>query len=253
MANWRSRVSYIGLLGSAVLLPALVALEGCGSASGNTGAVDSGNGGASTPASSGGTTGNDTGAGGGPSGRGSSGAGGSADAGGFGSLQDGSVSDAAPAEKCTVAGSTRSCCGTAQQTCMGMEFPVWGPCLDSKGAMVTCGGPCGLSELHPCDASVPPPPMDAGPCGPGFECIPGSIRWCDNPIANWSLSTCDQTGHWGNCVAHAGIPGCGSNYAPDTCCTSRHLCCQWEVNGPFVDFGGACAALSCQPLGGGGG
>ncbi|MDP9152585.1 MAG: hypothetical protein M3O36_21895 [Myxococcota bacterium] len=167
---------------------------------------------------------------------------------------DGGGGDGMAHQPCTMLGATRSCCG-GTQTCLGAgEFAGWGPCLDSTGAAAVCHVPCGSTELA-CDAGTEAgldagfdagnPPPDGG-CGTGMECKPGSFRYCDNPIAAWSKSVCDPTGHWGPCKASPSIPGCGSNYAPDTCCTARFICCQWEVNGPFVDFGGACAALACH-------
>jgi hypothetical protein len=80
-------------------------------------------------------------------------------------------------------------------------------------------------------------------------CKPGSIRYCDEPAAEWTKSTCDATGNWGPCVptdAPAG-PGCDKNsYAPEKCCPGLKLCCQDNPGGPFVDFGsGGCAAIAC--------
>lgn len=66
---------------------------------------------------------------------------------------------------CSPAGSTRGCCGSGLQTCGGVrEFPVWGPCIDGKGATLICTGTCGPGEFGPgCDAGI-----DSGSkCGPG--------------------------------------------------------------------------------------
>jgi hypothetical protein len=70
-------------------------------------------------------------------------------------------------QACSPAGTTRSCCGAGTQTCAGpVEFAVWGPCLDAKGAALSCSvtGGCGPGEFGPaCDAGV-----DSGTkCGPG--------------------------------------------------------------------------------------
>ena len=148
------------------------------------------------------------------------------------------------------------------------EFPVWGPCVDGAGTEIVCSG-CGVDEFRGCDAGTPPPPppppQDAGgpppprdagtppgECGPGMECKPGSVRYCDVFGFEWSESECDATGHWGECVATT-IPaaadgaGCAQDdYAPELCCPIAVICCQDNPSGPFVDFGsGACADISC--------
>lgn len=196
----------------------------------------------------------------------STGSGAGAGTGGAGSTDDPNVSTQdAP---CATAGTTRQCCGTGVQTCMGVEFPTWGLCVDGLAQEVVCNS-CATNEFGPgCDAGTPPPEpppqQDAGPppepdagvppaeCGPGMECKPGSVRYCDVAGLEWSLSTCDSTGHWGTCVATA-IPaaangqGCAQNdYAPEMCCGPAVICCQDNPGGPFLDFGsGACLAVSC--------
>jgi hypothetical protein len=170
-----------------------------------------------------------------------------------------------PLESCEPLGSTRVCCDVGVQTCEGIEFPAWGPCLDNGGATVSCDEPCGTAEFHPgCDAGVPPPPPpppdvpDAGQppppdeCGPGMVCKPGAKRYCDIVGAEWSEAVCGATGQWGPCVA-TNIPaaadgaGCAQDdYAPELCCPVAVICCQDNPNGPFLDFGsGACAAIGC--------
>ena len=158
---------------------------------------------------------------------------------------------------------TRTCCGKGVQSCMGDdEFPIWGPCADEEGSPVSCTG-CGEDEFGGCDAGMPPPPdagepppQDAGEppdkCGPGMECKPGSVRYCDMFALDWSVADCDATGHWGDCVATT-IPaaadgeGCAQDdYAPELCCGVAKICCQNSANGPFLDYGsGACAAVNC--------
>jgi hypothetical protein len=67
---------------------------------------------------------------------------------------------------CTATGTTRSCCGRGTQTCSGtVEFANWGPCLDAKGAALTCSDPCATNEFGPgCDAGI----FDSGTgCRPG--------------------------------------------------------------------------------------
>jgi hypothetical protein len=84
-------------------------------------------------------------------------------------------------------------------------------------------------------------------------CKPGSIRYCDDPAAEWTLATCNSSGQWDPCVPTsppAGAMGMGDcspiNYSPEMCCPGLHLCCQNDPFGPFVDFGsGACADVNC--------
>jgi hypothetical protein len=252
-SNRRTRGSYIGFALAAVLLPALLSLDGCGvpPPSPDSWSLDGG-GTASGRNEGGGSSGTN------PDG---AGAGGNSDGGGlFGVSSDGGARDGA-LESCTLPGSTRPCCrGMGTQTCTGNEFPTWGPCLDRTGAPATCpvvvDSGCVPNEFGGgCDASVdspppPPPPPPKMGCGVGMECIPGSIRYCDDArFPNWSRSDCDSTGHWGACQQSPGVQGCDqTQYDPVACCQPRFLCCQYEVNGPFVDFGGSCSALSCVPL-----
>jgi hypothetical protein len=111
----------------------LTALASCGSSASNqsSGAGNGGNGGTNSGGSNGGI--------GGPA---SAGLGGGASSAG---------NDAAAPEACRPVGGTRACCG-GTQSCMGNEFPIWGPCLDNMGGPAVClfdGGPpaCGnISE-----------------------------------------------------------------------------------------------------------
>jgi hypothetical protein len=128
----------------------------------------------------------------------------------------------------------RGLCHDGTTQCVGVgEFKSWGPC---QGEVLDCGMP----------EAAPPPVPEASTCAAG-DCIPGSIRYCDDNRFNWSKSVCDAAGKWGPCVNSAPYPGCGGQYQPDSCCVAHHLCCQWEVAKPFVDFGGACTALACTP------
>jgi hypothetical protein len=82
-----------------------------------------------------------------------------------------------------------------------------------------------------------------------MKCKPGAIRYCDeSSIAEWTKSTCDESGQWGPCVETTAPKGTGckpDSYSPEKCCPPLKLCCQ-DDNGPFVDFGsGACAAIAC--------
>jgi hypothetical protein len=86
-----------------------------------------------------------------------------------------------------------------------------------------------------------------------MACKPGAIRYCDDPAAEWTLSTCDPSGQWGACVpttvpaGATGIGDCSDNdYSPEMCCPVLVLCCQNDPFGAFEDWGsGACAAVSC--------
>jgi hypothetical protein len=141
---------------------------------------------------------------------------------------------------------------------------------------MTCTTTCKDNEFANCDGGIdsgvdsgvdsgrPPTRPDAGKdggqqsmpdagCGPGMECKPGAIRYCDDPASEWTKSTCDANGMWGPCVAAtvpAGAEGLGdcspTDYSPEMCCGQLSLCCQNDPNGLFEDFGsGACAAVSC--------
>ena len=62
-------------------------------------------------------------------------------------------------QSCPTPGATQACCGTGTQTCSGVEFPTWGPCLGPDGATLTCGGTsCGTGEFSSCDGGLPPMP-----------------------------------------------------------------------------------------------
>jgi hypothetical protein len=120
---------------------------------------------ASCGSSSGGSGDGGAGASSGGAGGGGIGGGGAGSGAGFGSgpvtLQDGAM-----VEACTTIGATRTCCGLGTQTCLGIEFPAWGPCLDTTGTVMTCtGGGCDRAN---CDASVDtgPPPVPPPPPGP---------------------------------------------------------------------------------------
>jgi len=83
-----------------------------------------------------------------------------------GSTSDGGV------ESCTPPGSTRTCCITGTQVCVGNgENAAWGPCKDSSGKALTCSGTGGggaedSGTSHPDsggpgnggNGSEPPPP-----------------------------------------------------------------------------------------------
>lgn len=78
--------------------------------------------------------------GGGFGGGSTSGTGGPAKPGGSSSGTFGS-GGSGTSQPCSSIGSTQSCCTTGTQTCTGgSEFPVWGPCVDSNGATLTCSG-----------------------------------------------------------------------------------------------------------------
>jgi hypothetical protein len=170
---------------------------------------------------------------------------------------------------CESVGATRPCCDGGTQTCQGEEFPEWGACLDTGGAVLTCttclpelgncdagtpdAGTTCVPELGNCDGGVdagPPPPT---PCGPGMECKPGSVRYCDIAGSEWSKAICEASGVWGPCLPIEVPPeviGHGdcsaTDYSPEMCCPPLFWCCQDNPGGPFKDFGsGACAAVAC--------
>lgn len=63
-------------------------------------------------------------------------------------------------QSCSMPGATRACCGAGTQTCAGVEFPTWGPCLAADGTTLTCGqGTCQSGEFSQCDGGTPPMPM----------------------------------------------------------------------------------------------
>jgi hypothetical protein len=149
-----------------------VTIASCGSANDGSG---SGGGGAGGGASSGGGPG---------AGIILSGDGGAGRGGPFGG---GSIvlPDGAMLESCTTIGATRVCCSHGTQTCTGNEFAAWGPCLDSTGALLTCGQTGGGCDSPiGCDASVDtgqpppdgPPPSDGPPPPPPAACTDNSIN-----------------------------------------------------------------------------
>jgi hypothetical protein len=127
--------------------------------SGTNGGVSSGTAGGSANSSAGTIS---SGVPGGSSGGTAASSGGTpAGSGGSAANPDASVANQA----CSPLGATRSCCSAGTQTCGGNgEFPIWGPCLDAKGAPANCTGKCAAGEFGPgCDAGV-----DSGTkCGPG--------------------------------------------------------------------------------------
>jgi hypothetical protein len=160
--------------------------------------------------------------------------------------------------QCT-GGSTRSCCTNGLQTCGGVEFAAWGPCLDRATGAVIASCP---------EAGAPPPPpmldaghpdfVDAGPPDvvdassppigpPGCVCKPGSLRYCSRDQGvHWGKSVCDSTGTWGLCGPFIAPPGCTSPGYTSSCCSPLHVCCLDDI----LDIGGFCKALSCLPDGG---
>lgn len=172
---------------------------------------------------------------------------------------------------CT-AGMTRSCCSSGVQTCTNDEFALWGPCLDRDGMPLKCdectGSSCDTAEHH--DAGEPPDagqrdagrervddasvPLDAGQCGPGMVCKPGSLRYCDDSsIAEWTVSTCTAAGQWDPCVATTippeldGVGDCtATSFSPESCCSQKHICCQEDEFGLLDAWGSdSCAGLNC--------
>ena len=130
-----------------------------------------------------GSTGNSSGSGDGganslipSSADGSSGGSGSSGSGGLLPGEDGAVP-----ETCTQIGAMRACCSYGVQTCTGLEFGTWGPCVDTTGTPVSCHGG-GCDSPNGCDAAVdvstPPPPPPGGPTPPPPPAV------CSDPSLN---------------------------------------------------------------------
>jgi hypothetical protein len=86
--------------------------------------------------------------------------GGGASANGSGGNGAGGAGGGDATQSCSTPGATRACCGAGTQTCAGVEFPTWGPCLGADGATLTCGqGTCQSGEFSQCDGGAPPMPM----------------------------------------------------------------------------------------------
>ncbi len=86
------------------------------------------------------------------------GGGGSSAAGGGGNGATSGGTNGA-SQSCSTPGATQACCTNGTQTCVGTEFPTWGPCLAPDGATLTCGGgTCASGEFSSCDGGVPPMP-----------------------------------------------------------------------------------------------
>lgn len=124
------------------------------------------------------------------------------------------------------------------------------PASGSTPGSTTADAAADAGSSKTADASPASSDTTNAGCSAGMVCKPGSIRYCDSKIAEWTKSTCDAAGNWGPCVettAPSG-PNCDPNsYSPEKCCPGLELCCQDETNGPFVDYGsGACAAVACK-------
>jgi hypothetical protein len=86
--------------------------------------------------------------------------------GGSGSSSSGGSDSAS--QSCSMPGATQSCCGAGTQTCAGIEFPTWGPCLAADGTTLTCGqGTCTSGEFSVCDGGMPPLPPTPMLCKAG--------------------------------------------------------------------------------------
>jgi hypothetical protein len=94
-----------------------------------------------------------------------------------GDADDGGGGDVA-GEPCSAGevGTTRTCCGTGTQTCMGAEIAEWGPCTSAGGQTITCPDPCVPDDNgQGCDGGMNPvcegdgTPAD-GMYGTQYEC-----------------------------------------------------------------------------------
>jgi hypothetical protein len=165
----RTLASVLSAIGTIAIL---MMSPSCGSTADWSGSDDGGSGGSGGPLI-GGSSGGGTDASRGAASSGSGGSGGGGLGLGVGSDGSASSSDAAP-QRCSPIGSTRACCN-GTQTCTGTnEFPTWGPCLDSTGALAVCfvdsgviDAGCGMTsegKTIVCDAGIdsgPPPPPPA--------------------------------------------------------------------------------------------
>src|SRR5437879_1511481 len=75
-------------------------------------------------------------------------------------------------QSCSTPGATQACCGSGRQTCAGVEFPTWGPCLASDGSTLTCGPDCVGGEFSTCDGGAPMTPLPPMPA----LCTPGGVN-----------------------------------------------------------------------------
>ena len=80
---------------------------------------------------------------------------------------DGAVQESCPP---SAIGTMRSCCTGGTQTCVGIEFGTWTPCVNPSGAPLTCPVGCAPNEQGVgCDGggdSGPPPTPPPGPPTP---------------------------------------------------------------------------------------
>ena len=108
--------------------------------------------------------------------------------------------------------------------------------------LVDCSDPdCVVPGLHEtdcedafdddCDGRIDCDDSDcagSSACSCGKECIPGTERWCDTPVAcTWGVQECDPRGRWGHCREVSRTPaGCGGPYYDPACCVGAGECCQ---------------------------
>jgi len=71
-------------------------------------------------------------------------------------------------------------------------------------------------------------PGDPPDDGCGGECIPGTSRWCDTPIAcAWGKQDCTADKRWGACrEVLSRPPGCSGIFYDRECCIDSGSCCQ---------------------------
>ncbi len=97
------------------------------------------------------------------------------------------------------------------------------------------------------DAACGDVPDDGGGDTPGDdcggECVPGTSRWCDTPIAcAWGKQDCAPDGSWGACREVLERPaGCFGFFYDRDCCVDSGACCQ---NFPVDDTSvGSCSGI----------
>jgi hypothetical protein len=85
-----------------------------------------------------------------------------------------------------------------------------------------------------------------GACVANAECVPGTTRWCDDPVfCAFGKQQCTSQGTWGKCVEVSDAPaGCDCDMYDQGCCVAAGECCQSEDdNSQSV---GNCGGIVCR-------
>ena len=92
-------------------------------------------------------------------------------------------------------------------------------------------------------------------CSPCIECIPGTYRYCDDPLyCTWGIQFCGEDSRWGPCTETTRIPEeCQysfEGYYDEGCCISTGNCCQdfedRDGDGDYYDSIGNCEGIVCE-------